>query len=440
VLSSPAMSVAAELGDPIPSEPLTALTEARERTLRLVAGISDEDLERVHSTLMSPLVWDLGHIAAFEDLWIAHRHGGRPLLREDLADTYDAFETPRAHRGELDHLGPARAREYLAEVRARTVEVLNERGPGDGTIVELIVRHEQQHTETMLQTMQIARLRGFEPRPAPARATARAGTAPTGLELVEVPGGPCAIGAPVEGFAYDNERPRHRVDLSAFRIGRLPVTNGDWRAWIEEGGYGRREWWSPEGWGWRRAERADRPAAWTAPLTHEWRLGRLEPLDPSRPVLHVSFHEATAFAAAHGLRLPTELEWEKAAVWDPVSDEARAWPWGEEAGALGSHANLDQLSGGTVPAGNLPRSASPVGCEQMLGDVWEWTSSPFGGYPGFTAFPYREYSEVFFGDAYRVLRGGSWATRGRVATVHFRNWDFPQRRQIFAGLRLAGDA
>lgn len=431
------MSLAAELGDSVPTESVNALTEVRERTLALVAGLSDEQLERVHSPLMSPLVWDLGHIAAFEDLWIGHRYGGLPLLREDLADTYDAFETPRARRGELDHLGPVAARTYLAEVRERSEEVLAERGPGDGMVVELIVRHECQHTETMLQTMQLAGLCGFEPTPA---LTSRAGLpAPSGLELLNVPAGACGIGAAAGGFAYDNERPRHRVELPAFRIGRFPVTNGDWREWIDAGGYVRPEWWSPEGWTWRAEQRADRPAAWSTDLTHESRLGRWEPLDPARPVIHVSFHEASAFATAHGLRLPTELEWEKAAAWDPVRDEARPLPWGAGAVEIGRHANLDQLAGGTVGVGTLPDGASAVGCEQMLGDVWEWTGSAFGGYPGFAACPYREYSEVFFGNEYRVLRGGSWATRPRVAGTTFRNWDFPQRRQIFAGLRLAGD-
>src|SRR5579875_253001 len=293
------MSVAQERGDPAPSEPLIALTEARRRTLALVARLSDDDLERVHSTLMSPLVWDLGHIAAFEDLWIVHRYGGRPLLRPDLAETYDAFETPRAHRGEIDHLGPAQARAYMAEVRGRAEQVLAERGPGDGTIPELIVRHEQQHNETMLQTMQLARLRGFDP--VPADALTAAAPAPTGLELIEVPAGPCTIGAPPEGFAYDNERPRDQIELLAFRIARFPVTNGDWRAWVQDGGYARRELWSADGWAWKEHERASRPAGWTEDLAHEWRLGRCEPLDPARPVVHVSFYEAEAFAAGHGL-------------------------------------------------------------------------------------------------------------------------------------------
>jgi gamma-glutamyl hercynylcysteine S-oxide synthase len=432
------MSAALELGDSAPSEPLIALTEARERTLALVAALTDEELARVHSTLMSPLVWDLGHIAAFEDLWIVHRHGGRPLLREDLAGIYDAFETPRAGRGDLDHLGPAAAREYMAEVRGRSEEVLAEHGPGDGMIPELIVRHEHQHNETMLQTMQLAGLRGFDPTPR--QGLTAASPAPTGLHLIDVPAGPAVIGARAEGFAYDNERPRHRIELPAYRIGRFPVTNGDWRAWIEDGGYSRREWWSAEGWAWRGQEHPDRPAAWTEDLAHEWRLGRRERLDPARPVIHVSFHEATAFAAGRGLRLPTEFEWEKAACWDPATGSVRPSRWGADGPRPGRDGNLDQLAGGTARAGSLPRSASPVGCEQMLGDVWEWTSSVFDRYPGFRAYPYREYSEVFFGDGHRVLRGGSWATRARVATVPFRNWDLPQRRQIFAGLRLAGDA
>ena len=415
-----------------------ALGEARERTLALVAHISDADLDRVHSTLMSPLVWDLGHIAAFEDLWIVHRHGHRPLLREGLAEVYDAFETPRAGRGELDFLHPGEAREYLAAVRARTLEVLASDGPGDGTVPELVLRHEHQHNETMLQTMQLA---GLQPFAAPARGATRAGTeAPTGLETVAVAAGPCLIGAADGGFAYDNERPRHRVELPAFEIGRTPVTNRAFRAWIEDGGYARRELWSEAGWAWRTQTGIDRPGAWSADLERERRLGHEEPLDPARPVVHVCFYEAEAFARAHGARLPTELEWEKAATWDPRTGRSLAGPWGDRPAAVGVHANLDQLGGGTAAAGSLPASASPCGAEQLIGDVWEWTSSEFTGYPGFAAYPYREYSEVFFDDGYRVLRGGSWATRPRVATAAFRNWDLPERRQIFSGLRIARDA
>jgi iron(II)-dependent oxidoreductase len=356
---------------PDAEQALAALEWAREGTLRLVAEIGDEALEAVHSPIMSPLVWDLGHIAAYEDLWLAHRHGGMELARGELAVLYDAFETPRAVRGEIEKLSPEEARDYLSEVRERTTRTLAERGTGDGQIVEMVLRHELQHTETMRQTMAIAGLLGpgegaLEPTPGPDG-------------WLPVTAGPFAMGAAEHGFAYDNERPRHTVELAGFRIARRPVSNASWMRFSEGGGYERREWWSDEGWAWKEEYDTTHHPAVAA--------GR-----PDAPVCHVSWFEADAFARAHQARLPTENEWERAAT-------------------------SGQLAG--------------------LSRVWEWTSSDFLPYPGFRAYPYREYSEVFFGDRYKVLRGGSWATDPRIATPTFRNWDLPQRRQIFAGLRLA---
>jgi iron(II)-dependent oxidoreductase len=416
-----------------------ALVQTRARTLALVATVSDEDLERVHSTLMSPLVWDLGHIAAFEDLWLVHRFGERPLLREGLAEVYDAFETPRAGRGALPFLRPPQAREYLAEVRRRSLEVIAERGVGDGFVHELIVRHEQQHNETVLQTLQLARVDGFALPPETAPPPAPPPISATGFELVEIPGGECTVGAPAHGFAYDNERPRHRTDVRGYLIGRTPITNASYLTFVEGGGYERREWWSDEGWSWKEDYDITRPGGWTADRRSEWRVSGLEALHPDRPVVHISWFEADAFARAHDLRLPTEIEWEKAATWDQDRGSARPLPWGDLPTEPGLHANLDQLGGGPAVAGSFPAGASPYGCLGMLGDVWEWTASDFTAYPGFVAFPYREYSEVFFGTRYKALRGGSWATRARLSTPTLRNWDYPERRQIFAGLRVAKD-
>jgi iron(II)-dependent oxidoreductase len=413
-----------------------ALEEARRRTFALVASVSDADLERVQSPLMSPLVWDLAHIAAYEDLWLVHRYGERPLLRDDLAAMYDAFETPRAVRGHLPLLDSAQAREYLEEVRSRTLEVIDDRGIGDGLLHEMVLRHEHQHDETMLQTLMLARLEGYElagRRPMPDSPR----PAPTGLEMIEIAAGPCMIGAKPDGFAYDNERPRHRTDVRGYLIGRTPVTNGSYVTFVEGGGYERREWWSDEGWAWKEQYGIARPGAWTEDLDAEWRLGGLEPLHPDRPVVHVSWFEADAFARAHGARLPTEVEWEKAATWDEEHGIARRYPWGNRRPVPGQNANVDHRGCGTAPAGAYPDGSSAYGCLGMIGDVWEWTSSRFDAYPGFVAHPYKEYSEVFFRDGYRVLRGGSWATRTRVATAAFRNWDYPQRRQIFSGFRIA---
>ena len=369
----------------VPTDPLTqdadqlvaALASVRERTLALVAPLDDEQLEKVHSPIMSPLVWDLAHIAAYEDLWIGHRLGGRELLRADLAAVYDAFETPREVRGEVELLGPAAAREYLAEVRSGALVALAERGTDDGEIVEMVLRHELQHTETMRQTMAIAGL--LAPGEGPPRAAGEPG-------WISIAAGEALIGAPAEGFAYDNERSRHRVELPAFRIARVPVTNGSWMSFSEGGGYERREWWSDEGWAWKE----------------EYDIGHHPAVaagDQEAPVCHVSWFEADAFARAHEARLPSEQEWERAAT---------------------SEQPAERIGG--------------------VGAVWEWTSSHFLPYPGFRAHPYREYSEVFFGEDHRVLRGGSWATHPRVATATFRNWDLPERRQIFAGLRLAREA
>jgi iron(II)-dependent oxidoreductase len=417
-----------------------ALREARERTLALVAPLSDADVEAQHTPLMSPLAWDLAHIAAYEELWLVHRFAGEPLSRPELAAMYDAFETPRAVRGDLPLLSRAQALEYLAAVRERVLARLEDGGPGDGLLHELVLRHEHQHGETMLQASELARLRPAPAVPRAARPPAPGGH--TGLEAVTVPAGPCGLGAPPTGFAYDNERPRHRAELAAFRIGRTPITNATFLSFVEGGGYERRPWWSHEAWAWKEEYDITHPGGWARGSGGEWRRWTPDgwaPLDPDEPVVHVSWFEADAFARAHGARLPTEAEWEKAATWDQERRTARPYPWGEEP-PTAERANLDHGLLGPAPAGAYPAGAAPSGALGMLGDVWEWTASAFTGYPGFVAHPYREYSEVFFGPDHRVLRGGSWATRARVATPTFRNWDLPQRRQIFSGVRLAWDA
>ncbi|MGH2714666.1 MAG: SUMF1/EgtB/PvdO family nonheme iron enzyme, partial [Thermoleophilaceae bacterium] len=325
---------------------IDALTEGRERTLALVAPLSDADVERQHTAIMSPLVWDLAHIAAYEELWLVHRLAGEPLSQPELAAMYDAFETPRAVRGDLPLLDRAQATEYLAGVRER---VLTADVPGDGLLHELVLRHEHQHGETMLQAIELARLQpgpALRPDPRPAAPGGH-----TGLESVEVPAGECRIGAGRFGFAYDNERPRHRTWLPAFRIGRTPITNATWLTFTEGGGYERREWWTDEGWSWKEDYDITHPQGWAAGSDgwRQWRIDGWTPLHPDEPVVHLSWFEADAFARAQGARLPTEAEWEKAATWDQESGSARPYPWGDDpAGA--SRANLDHGLLGPAPA------------------------------------------------------------------------------------------
>ena len=317
--------------------------------------------------------------------------GGREPMNGDLGRFYDAIENPRKIRGELPILRDAELRSYMADVRERTLDVLEDveiaaesEDPllRDGFVYEMLLAHELQHNETMLQLLQL--VDGYEP---PATiAAARDSVVPLssisgqrnhgsalGTEAVAIEAGEHEFGAPSRGFAYDNERPRHTVELAAFEIDRTPVTNGAYISFMEDTGAEPPLYWREGEDGWIETAR-----------------GRREPVDLSDPVIHVSWHQADAYARWAGKRLPGEHEWEAA---------------------------LDQLDG--------------------VGHGWEWTSSDFLAYPGFEAFPYREYSEVFFGTDHKVLRGSSWATHPRVARPSFRNWDLPERRQIFSGFRCA---
>ncbi|MGI8758873.1 MAG: ergothioneine biosynthesis protein EgtB [Acidimicrobiales bacterium] len=424
----------------------TELDRARRRSLDLLEPLSEADLVRQHSPLMSPLNWDLAHVGNFEDLWLV-RALGDEAVGAAYDDLYDAFRNPRADRPSLPLLDPAGARSYLATVRGRALDRLEraELDPAspllDGAFVYgMVLQHEHQHDETMLATMQLMAAPGYRPTtPAPLPAPSERSAPVAGEVLVD--GGPFVMGTDTEVWAYDNERPGHVVDLPPFWIDTSATTNARWLEFVEDGGYQDSRWWSEPGWAWRTEAGAEHPAFWQRHGPASWareRFGWQEELPPDEPVQHVCWYEADAYARWRDQRLPTEAEWEKAASWGPSGTKCR-YPWGNAAPTPGQ-ANLGQHHFGPTPAGTHPAAASPWGCHQMLGDVWEWTSSDFSPYPGFRAFPYREYSDVFWGPEYKVLRGASWATSPWVARTTFRNWDYPVRRQIFAGVRCARDA
>jgi iron(II)-dependent oxidoreductase len=362
------------------------LQEGRQRTLDLLAPFDDEFLTAQHSPLMSPLAWDLAHVGNYEDLWLVRALGGDAIAPQ-IDDMYDAFQHPRADRPALPLLSPVDARDYVTKVRDETIRLLD--GPArpaddrlivDGFVYGMVIQHEHQHDETMLATIQLsgAMHPGGGPRPV------RAAT-----DMLFVDGGKCTVGTSTEPWAYDNERPVHIIDVAPFMIDATPVTNGTYREFVNAGGYDDEPVWTAEGWDWRQANDVRAPLFWHDDGTL-LRFGRCVEIDPDEPVQHVCWYEADAFARWAGKRLPTEVEWEHAAP-------------------------------------------------PNTGRVWEWTSSPFRGWPGFESFPYREYSEVFFGSDYKALRGSSWATHATVARPTVRNWDYPIRRQIFSGFRCARD-
>jgi iron(II)-dependent oxidoreductase len=417
------------------------LDEARERTLLLVSGLSDEDLHRQHDSLMSPIIWDLGHIAHFEELWLTQNLDGAIEFSE-MPGMYNPFEHPRATRAALPLPSLKEMLARMREIRGRVLSRLDSQklDAGNallagGLVYHLVLQHEYQHNETILQTLQLKLGEPYHP--------ARRFSVPPGAgsdgSMVSFPGGPVTIGTDDARWSYDNERPRTRMDIAPFRIARYPVTNGEYAEFIRQGGYKELRHWSSAGREWLASSGAYAPKYWTRDGDGwlERTMDATESLDPARPVCHVSFHEADAFASWAGMRLPTEFEWETAASWS-VGGPSTTYPWGEN---IPDHAlaNVDQLSFRTAAAGAYPKNVSRLGCYGMIGDVWEWTSSELRGYPDFTSFPYKEYSEEFFGSEYRVLRGGSWATRPLAIRNTFRNWDYPIRRQIFSGFRCAAD-
>ncbi|WP_413467748.1 ergothioneine biosynthesis protein EgtB [Mycobacterium sp. RTGN3] len=418
------------------------LTRARERTLRLV-DFDDAELFRQYDPLMSPLVWDLAHIGQQEELWLLR--GGNPdrpgMLSPAVEGLYDAFEHTRASRVALPLLPPADAHAYCRTVRAKALDALEILPEADGTGVDpsfvygLVISHENQHDETMLQAL------GMRSGPAILGAGARLPAGRPGVTgtSVLVPGGPFVLGVDAvdEPHSLDNERPSHTVDVPTFRIGRVPVTNGEWRAFIDDGGYREQRWWSERGWAHLRDANLVAPQYWNPDGTRT-RFGHVEAIPADEPVQHVTYFEAEAYAAWAGARLPTEAEWEKACAWDPAVGRRRRFPWGASE-PTDRIANLGGDALRPAPVGAYPAGASAYGVEQMLGDVWEWTSSPLRPWPGFTPMIYDRYTQPFFDGDYKILRGGSWAVAAGILRPSFRNWDHPIRRQIFSGVRLAWD-
>jgi iron(II)-dependent oxidoreductase len=417
-------------------EIVASLEESRRRTLGLLAPVPDDAQRMQVSELMSPLCWDLAHIGHYEELWLVRELTAAAPTDARFDDVYDAFKHPRRERPSLEILDAAGARAFDTAVRERVLAVLDSLDLAtddpllaDGFVYGMVVQHEHQHDETLLATIQLMADFVHPDADGPETDGACAASAYGGASDVLIPAGTYEIGTSREPWAYDNERPAHAVAVDAFRIDATAVTNRVYLEFIDAGGYSERKYWSDPGWAWRTEAELVAPEYWIPGNDGRWlrrRFGRIEPLPLDEPVQHVCWYEADACARWSGARLPTEVEWEIAARGSRVGT---ANLWTERGLRFAPRA-----------VGAFPENVSAFGARGMLGDVWEWTVSDFEPYPGFRSFPYREYSEVFFDGSYKVLRGGSWATHPAAVRTTFRNWDFPIRRQIFAGFRCARDA
>ncbi len=421
------------------------LTEARAGTLRLFDVAEESELHRSPGFGYRPILWHLAHLGVFESYWLLQKLSGQAPPDARYERIFDAIRTPREESKDL----PTRREMegYLRRVRGGVLEALDRFDFDDpeplkagGYVFDLVLEHELQHQETLCNLFQL-----LDPskktRPDVAPLGAFEGTTVTAGEMVSIPAGTFLMGAPWDSFAYDNERPAQEVFVNEFRIARAPVTNGEYARFVGEGGYGRREFWTEEGWASLKRE------GWQCPLY--WRreggawVERLmfeeAELRPEHPVAGVSWYEAEAYAKFAGRRLPTEAEWEKAASWDEAQNAKRRYAWGDEA-PDDSRANFGRRRWGTTPVAAHPQGVSAYGCLDVTGNVWEWTATPFEGFRGFEPFPYPEYSQEWFDGDHRVLKGGSWATRPAVLRNSFRNFFRRHFRIAFAGLRLATDA
>jgi iron(II)-dependent oxidoreductase len=408
------------------------LTDARAHTHALLQPRSGAEWIGPYLAIVNPPLWEFGHVAWFQEYWCLRRRPDGSFADSQLSGAdalYNSSKVAHTSRWQLPLPSLDDSYRYAAQVLERVQERLA-REPDNaelGYFARLALLHEDMHDEAFHYTWQT---HGY---PAP-RFAAQQAASPAGAlgGDVELPGGPMLLGAPAEqGFVFDNEKWQHEATVAPFAISRAPVSNREYQDFVDDGGYRRCEWWSEAGWHWREQSGAEAPAHWRRDGTG-WAMRRFDqwlPLAPDQPVLHVNWHEANAWCRWRGRRLPSEAEWEMAAA----GPDGRDYPWGS-APPKPAQANLDGRAGWCADVAAYAEGDSPEGCRQLLGNVWEWTATPFAPYPGFRADPYEDYSQPWFGNHY-VLRGGSFATRSRLIRNVYRNFYLPERRDIFAGFR-----
>lgn len=423
-------------------DPIAALRSAWQRTDALFGLLTGDALYDQPIALRQPVIFYLGHLPAFAWNQLGRELRGLPALHEGhdvlFARGIDPVDVDEylAARPE-DWPAPDEILAYRDRARARLVELaggLDLARPDDRRVLHTVVEHERMHHETLLYMFQqLPPEKKVRPR---GRADPPARSAPNGR--VRVPGGRVTLGADpaAVAFGWDNEFPAHEVDVADFTIDATPVRNAEFRAFVEAGGYGERALWDDDAWAWRNRRRLERPLAWTVAdgaLRHRTFFGDA-PLEDvlDRPV-SVSFAEATAYARWRGARLPTEAEFHRAAYGSPQGQ--RLHPWGDAA-PNDAHGNFGLRLFDPAPVGAFPAGASAWGVQELVGNGWEWTATPFAPFAGFEAMPnYLGYSRDFFDGRHLVMLGGSWATDEVFLRPSFRNWFQPHYPYVFSKFR-----
>lgn len=404
-------------------EILETLHQCRSQTLNLFTDLDSEIFYRQVHPDFSPVGWHFGHIGFTEAYWILEQCGGYDPLFPEYQKLFAADGLPKAKRENLPSLEILQ--NYLETVRSKVFHYLKiaplER---EERLWRWLIQHESQHNETIIFLLQLHHWQ--KNSISSSGKSQKSNLIPNCSDMVEIPAGEFIMGSDAID-AQDNERPAHQVYLDTYWIDRYPVTCQQYREFLNNGGYRDRQWWSEEGWQWLQANSISQPLYWLD--SSDW---------DNYPVCGVSWYEARAYATFAGKRLPTEAEWEKAASWNVAKGQKVTYPWGENRPNK-RFCNHDSLIGQTTPVNVYPDGQSPYGCYDMLGNVWEWTASWFAGYDKFISYPYPGYSQTYFDEQHRVLKGGSWATRSWGLRTSFRNWYHPWVRQILAGFRCVAD-
>jgi iron(II)-dependent oxidoreductase len=431
-----------QVSDTVPEKLIDQLRDAHQRTLALIEGLTPAELMGPRLPTVNPLLWEIGHAAYFYEYWVLRQHLGQRAHDPKVDALYDSITIAHDDRWDLPLPDLTSTLGYIDDVHERVIAALR-RGDDQQRdyLAQYAVFHHDIHNEAYTYTRQTL---GY---PAPAQEPPDRRPADAGglVGDVEIPGGTFMLGATRDdGFVFDNEKWAHAVEIEPFSIARAAVSYGDFLRFVEADSYRDRTLWDDPGWQWRTASALQHPRYWRH-AAGGWEVRRFDqwrPLPLNAAMIHISWYEAQAYCRWAGRRLPSEAEWEVAAAAEPAADgrslapTKRRFPWGD-APPGPERANLDGLSLGTIDVGALPAGDSAFGCRQMIGNVWEWTQDTFGPYPGFVPDMYQDYSQPLFGNT-KVLRGGAWATRGRMIRNTWRTYYGAERNDVFAGFRTCG--
>ena len=426
---------------PVPTHNLAAMLQsAHQRSLELLDGLSTEQLIGPKLSTVNPLLWEIGHVGWFHEHFILRQEFGYEPLLERGDSLYNSIAIAHETRWDLPIYSLEEIKSYLGQVQKILVDRL---GPGvadarKSFLYQFTTFHEDMHDEAFIWARQT---HGY-PTPTflpdgPKENLSYDKGSHSGD--VDIPGGWFQVGSPPEAdFLFDNEKWAHDTYVAPVRMARAPVTNREFASFVSDEGYNRKEFWGEDGWLWRRKTKTMHPIYWRLEANSKWQLRRFDrwlDLPPNEPVIHVNWYEPNAWCRWANRRLPTEAEWEFSATMreGPGGLTKAQYPWGNNAPSS-ARANLDGYNLGPVDVVACPAGDSFWGCRQMLGNVWEWTADTFGPFTGFSPDDYKEYSEPLFGNT-KVLRGGAWTTRSRMARPTYRNFFGPERSDVFAGFR-----